>query len=219
MLKKGSQDGIVFKNAQLVIEREDIQEAVKKIRDKWNIPPKGFRSINKHHNWFINLTNQLLLESYGPSKYSLFLQEVSENCKSLHLPIFWTAFLIKYVSTGEIKDSYNPRSGITYNTPLISVVSKDKQELKIRLEFGANTKKKDIMFVWPKVLNLQKTLPDYDHTRNKRKLKLVRYIAKQLKEGKTQKEIYEELPYNFGYPEKQAVLKTIQRTRKLIKGH
>jgi hypothetical protein len=214
MLSKGSQEGIIFKNAPLVIEREDVQQEVDKLRIEWEIPTGGFKSYKKYHDWVTNLTNQLSFKDLNTSRYSLFLDSVNKTCKLFKLPNYWIPFLVKYISRGQIEDTYRPRSGITYNTPTINIISnKDK----VRLEFSANAKLKDIKSIWPDVQILQKTLPDYERTRKRRKLKLELYISKQLKKSKTPKDIYGKLPFSFGYPNESTISKTIQRTKKLIK--
>lgn len=219
MQKRGSQKGIVFKNVPIIIERNDIQLGVKTLRKKWNIPVKGFTKNKDYFNWLERLTTQQLPENQTSSQYSLFLNDVNNFCKSIQIPPHWASFFIRYIPTGNVKEEIKLRSGKTYNTPLIKIISNVERGNKIRLEFGANTTLEDVKAIWIEIKTIQKSLPEYDNTRQRqeKKMKLTKHLIKQLNKGKKPKEIYESLPFSFGNPNEHAVSKTLQRTKKLIK--
>lgn len=257
MKSKGFQGRVVsFKNARLIVERNDTQRIVKQIRKHWNIPTDGINNFKDYLVWSNNLIGQLInidkddiktiteyefnfngksftlariIESKimgisgKISKYSLFLQEVSDACKMLKLPLFWKSFLFSYITQGKIKESILIRSGKTHNTPSVRAVrvknAEGKEgERKVRLEFGANTTFKDIKFVWKDVKKIQQTMTEYDKTR--RRTNLLRDLdALELKRGgKTHKDIFQEASYESSFPSEQAVAKALQRKKKIIKG-
>lgn len=252
---KGSQGEILFKNAKLFIEREDVQQVVEKLRDDWNIQRGGFRSDKKYLQWLNELTSQgvtikrnsktlkefefdfvndnYFLSSYAErqvlgfenkvtgSSYSVLLGEIAKACKRFKKPPYWRFFLFTYITRGKVKESVKFRSGRTYRTPSIKVIrvqTSNGEERRIRLEFGSHTNLKDIKPIWKNIQKVQKTFPNFEKERTKRKQRRDGYIIKQIKLGKNFKEVYDNLPFNFGHPSEQGLRKAYNRLKEKIKG-
>ena len=219
MQKRGSQKGIVFKNVPIIIERNDTQTQTLKLRKKWNIPDNGFSNFKEYNNWLEQLTNQLSSQNHNSSQYSLFLDDINKLRKSLKLSSHWNSFFAIYIPTDRVKIEIKLRSGKTYNTPTIKLIKKNSGEEKIQMEFGANTRLKDIDNIWHKVNELQKKLPDYDSSRHREKLSrdllMLQGVKRKEKPLDTYISLGEKLPNDDS--EYGATLKGLQRLRKKIK--
>ncbi|MCL4354055.1 hypothetical protein M1349_01120 [Patescibacteria group bacterium] len=218
MSKKGSQKEVLFKNAEVVSKQKNVQEWINKLRCKWKIPSKGFREDNEYRIWFNKLISDPLYDSrYGPSQYSLFLEDIYKLCEDVKFPAYWNTFFFYLTTKNEIKNSLKVRSGRTIDTPRIRL-SQDKKT--IMLLITANTKQKDVEFIWNDVKNFQKQMPDFDKRRQRRKMQRDLLMYKKLQIGKKPTEAYHELidilPDDESEPE--ATTKGLQRIKKIIKG-
>ncbi len=222
MAKQGSQGEIVFKNAQLELARESVKYAIEKLREKWKIPIDGFQENGEYRKWFIKLTGKkLFVGKYSPSLYSNFLQDVRDTILPLvNKPPYWTLFFTTYITEGQIRNKIVLRSGDTPTLPRISLVSKYNKPTVV-LELNANTTLNDIRRVWNKVRVLQKSLPDYESTRIRRKLLQDLSLLEQISTGRNIKKIYDKsVPHDMDDERSlEATHKGVQRLKKIVRGH
>ncbi len=212
MSNRGSQGVVKYTDALLIKEREDVIRVVTELRESWDIPKNGFRNEKSHHRWWLNITSDMV--SPPSSRYSFFLDDVDRARKSLKLPLHWNPFLITLITRGKALQQIQHRSGKTSNSPVLSV-----SEGRIKLEFGANTKREDVVQLWPQIKRIQRTLPEFEDTRYKRKRRRNVHLYKKVQGGEKFEKVYKNMSNNFGAPSLEAASKSLLRYKKLIKGH
>lgn len=218
VMKQGSQK-IVFKNTHLEIAKEAVKTAISKLRQKWKIPADGFQESRKYRKWLIKLTRKkLFVGKHSPSLYSNFLQDIRDTILPLiNKPPYWILFFATYITTGQIRDKIILRSGNTPTLPRINTIKSS-----IILELNANTTLSDIRKVWNKVRTLQKSLPDYETTRTRKKLLDDLALLEEISAGGSIKKIYsyQSTPNDAeDVRTPEASHKALQRLKKTIKGH
>ncbi len=222
-MKQGSQGEIVFKNAQLEVAKEAVKATINQLRKKWSIPAKGFQKSSEYKNWLDRLTRQKVFAGkQSPSLYSNFLQDITEIILPIvKKPRYWVYFFALYLTRGIIRDRIVMRSGNTPVLPKIKMLFKDNRPNLLILELNANTTLNDVKRVWDKVRALQKSLPDYESARTKRRLLEDFAVLEQKSTGKTVKEIYDKsIPRDVNDERSlEATHKGVQRLKKVLKGH
>ena len=234
-MSKGSQGGIVYKNALLEVRKAKVQKAVVGLRKRWNIPEQGFQQDNEYWKWLNDLIAKPAPgfspnKSGGfPSSYSHFLQDIAnEILPIIKKPKLWIYFFASYITTGKISSERVLRSGKTYATPRIKILSVDNNKsypITICIDLKPNTIAdnvyKAIRQIWAEVKSIQKTLPEYDNTRKKRMLPEDIMLLGAIGSGsKLKKDLYDKsAPDDKDHVRSlEAMHKGVQRTRKAIKG-
>ncbi len=210
-------DSIVYRDWLEKLTSQILPES-QTTKQKTYIKELEFEVINGQKYFPIQLTRPILL--HGNSRYSLFLEDIKMMCKRLKLASHWQRFFLHYIPTGKVIKSARWASGRTRNTPKIKLVMRrtsreDEPEFFIRLEFGATTKQKDVTDMWQAIEKLQKELPTYKRARLKKELERDLYMYGKVKEGKTSKEIFRDLPEEY-YNERTSI-KTIEKAIQRIK--
>lgn len=189
MSKLGKTTPITYKNIKLLLRRKIFIKGISDIRKKYGIPKGGYKTNDEYRLWFIyqarkeNSNNNLL------SNYSEFLSDINSLRIKLVKSIHWNYFLETYATRGEKIKSY-PKLRTKRNaySPLEpTIVEKEYangEKIKlVQVRFFSNTKITDMKSVWPAVKKLQKTLSEYDKTRNKTKLNRdIKLVGKSIEE-------------------------------------